>query len=124
MKIKHYLLAFLLSSTLGGFAQKAPSERSAAHSTVSEFKFESESLQELRDFDWTLVERIFEENRAEDSIHLVFAYSNPNETNAGERGFEHFEIALSGPTANLDKMKASLHKSLARLEWESPEGQE
>lgn len=119
MTIKHYLLAFLLSSALGGFAQKAPSERSAAHSTLSEFKFESESLQELRDFDWTLVEQIFEENRAEDSIYLVFAYSNPNEANAGERGFEHFEIALSGPTANLDKMKANLEKYLARLEQET-----
>ena len=115
MKTKNILLGILSLITFSSYAQTEKHEKVASKTAVTEFKIETENLDELKTFDWEELERMFEENDSEQNITLAFVYMNKSETDKTKVRVDNFEMKLTGKTSDLDKLMQRFKNSFEKL---------
>lgn len=80
------------------FAVNAQTEK-AKEITVTEFKVETDNLGELKNFDWNIVTKMFEDNTPETEIKIVFAYTQ--KVQFGTANIDDFKLKVIGKTSEL-----------------------
>ena len=97
MKIKNILFGILSLLTFATYAQTEKSGKVEPNNAVTEFKVETDNLNELKNFDWKTVKEMFQNNEAEQKITLTIAYLNKS-------GIDKLrvEVKLTGKTTDLD----------------------
>lgn len=115
MKTKNILLGILSLITFTSYAQTEKHEKVTSKTAVTEFKIETENLDELKTFDWEELERMFEENDSEQNITLAFVYMNKSETDKTKVRVDNFEMKLTGKTSDLDKLMQRFKNSFEKL---------
>jgi hypothetical protein len=115
MKTKTILIGILILMTFATYAQSEKSKKAEIKTAVTEWKVETDKLDELRTFDWEMVKEMFQENDAEQEITLAFAYVNKSDVDKTKVRFDNFEIKLTEKKADLDKMTSRLKKSFEKL---------
>jgi hypothetical protein len=115
MKTKTILIGILILMTFATYAQSEKSKKAEIKTAVTEWKVETDKLDELRTFDWEMVKEMFQENDAEQEITLAFAYVNKSDVDKTKVRFDNFEIKLTGKKADLEKMTSRLKKSFEKL---------
>jgi hypothetical protein len=113
---KNILFGIFSLMTFATYAQTENSEKAESKTSVTEFKVETENLDELKNFDWDMVKEMFQENDAEQEITLAFAYVNKSITDKSKIRVDNFEMKLTGKTADLDKLMARLKKAFDKLD--------
>lgn len=116
MNIKNFLFAILSVMTFTTHAQSKNTQSADIKTAMTEFKINSENLEELKNFDWAMVKEIFEENDADQEITLAIAYTNKSEIDKSLIRVDNFEMTLTGKTADLDNLTARLKKSFYHLD--------
>ena len=112
MKIKYILLGIL---SLLSFSTYAQTEKIESKGAVTEFKVKTENLDELKNFDWDLVKEMFQDNKPEQEITLVFTYLNNSKIDNSKVKTGNFEMKLVGKTADLDKLTRKFKRSLEKF---------
>ncbi|WP_452220350.1 hypothetical protein [Lacinutrix salivirga] len=115
MKTKNILLGIFSLMTFVTYAQTERSEKTETKTAVTELKVKTENFEELKNFDWNMVEEMFAENDAEQEITLAFAYVNNSEIDKSKVRVNNFEMKLTGKTSDLDKLTTRLKKSFDKL---------
>jgi len=115
MKTKNILLAIFALMTFATYAQSEKNKKVELKTAVTELKVKTENLEELKNFDWNIVEEMFKENDAEQDISLAFAFENKSEIDNPKVRVDNFEMKLTGKTADLYKLTARLKKSFDKL---------
>ena len=95
MKTKNILLGILSLMTFATYAQTEKNQKTESKTAVTELKVETENLDELKNFDWTMVKEMFEKNDSEQEITLAFAYVNKSEIDKSKVRVDNFEMKLT-----------------------------
>ena len=115
MKAKSILIAVFTLLTFGSFAQTEKSELPETKNAVTDLTVETSNLDELRNFDWTMVKEMFQDNDKDQEITLAFTYLNKDKIDKTKIRVDNFRFKVTGKTADLDKLTASLKKSFEKL---------
>jgi hypothetical protein len=115
MKTKSILLGILSLMTFATSAQTEKHKVIEPKKAKTEFKFESENLSELKNFDWNMLRELFEENDSEEEITLTIAYVNKSAIDKSKLRVDNFELKLTGKTADLDKLTSKLKNSIEKM---------
>ena len=115
MKTKNILLGILTIMTFSTYAQNEKSKVIETKTAVTEFKVGTENLNDLKNFDWEKVNKIFQDNDENQEITLAFAYVNKSEIDKSKVRVDNFEMRLTGKTSDLDKLITRLKKSFEKL---------
>ena len=110
MKAKNVLLGIFSFLTFATYAQTAETT-----SAVTKFKIETENFEELENFDWEIINEIFQENDKDQEISLVFAYHNNDKTKKSGTIIENIELKAGGTTAELAKLTSGLRNSIEQF---------
>jgi hypothetical protein len=113
MKIKYILIGILSLLTFSTYAQ---SEKIESKGAVTEFKVKTANLDELKNFNWNIVKEMFQDNKPEQEITLVFTYVNNSEIDKSKVKVGNFEMKAVGKTVDLDKLTARLKRSFEKFE--------
>jgi len=116
MKTKNLLLGIFSLITVATYAQTEKSAKVEKKIVVTNLKVKTGNLDELKNFDWNMVKEIFQKNDPEQKITLAFAYVNKSEIDKSKAQVNHFEMKLTGKTADLDNLTAKLKKSFNKLD--------
>ncbi|MEJ1223168.1 hypothetical protein [Sediminicola sp. 1XM1-17] len=109
MTLKNSLLVFF---ALFSFAINAQTEIQKV-TGVTEFKVETDVLEELTNFDWEVVADIFEANAPETEIKIVLVYDQ--EVKFNNVHVDNFELVLNGKTSELVSMIEKSKGMVAKL---------
>ncbi len=115
MKTKKILVGIFTLVTFATFAQHEKSKIAESKTAMTNFRVETENFDELLNFDWNMVDEMFQENDAEQEINLDFAFVNKSEIEKEKVRVANFEMKLTGKTADLDKQTARLKKFIKKL---------
>tara|TARA_R110002051_G_scaffold4743_2_gene26314 strand:+ start:1702 stop:2043 length:342 start_codon:yes stop_codon:yes gene_type:complete len=109
MTLKNYLFAFFAFFSLAIHAQT----ENTTITSITEFKVETDNLEELADFNWKTVANIFENNTPETKVKMTFAYIHKAEYNGAD--VNNFELSISGKTSELTSMILKSKGIIAKL---------
>ena len=115
MKAKSILIAVFTLLTFGSFGQTEKSELPETKNAVTDLTVETSNLDELRNFDWTMVKEMFQDNDKDQEITLAFTYLNKDKIDKTKIRVDNFRFKVTGKMADLDKLTASLKKSFEKL---------
>jgi hypothetical protein len=82
---------------------------------LTELKVKTDNLDELRNFDWEIPKKMFQDNDPEKEITLVFSYINKSINNKSKTRVENFEMKYTCKNAELEKLIARLKKSFDKM---------
>ncbi len=97
------------------YAQTEKSEVIEAETAVTEFKIKAENIDELKNFDWEIVDQIFKENDGDQKILLAFTFENTSAIDKSKVKLENFEVKATGLTSDLNKLTEQLKRSVEKL---------
>lgn len=95
MTIKNYLFAFF---AFFSFAIHAQTEDTTVTS-ITEFKVETDTLEELTNFDWNIATDMFEANAPGTEIKIVLTYNKKVQFH--NVIVDNFEVSVGGKTSEL-----------------------
>ncbi|GAA4279790.1 hypothetical protein [Gaetbulibacter aestuarii] len=116
MNLKKFLpgIFLLLSMAVSAQSEKRTSKESEI--SVSALKFETDNLEELKNFDWSMIQDMFQDNETDEEITLEFIYENKSETDTSKVKVGNFTMKFTGKTSEVDKLIESMKKSFKKLE--------
>ncbi|WP_274475518.1 hypothetical protein [Mangrovimonas aestuarii] len=116
MKTKHFFIAIFFLVGLTTYAQSEKNNFVVTKTAVTELIFEAESLEDLANFDWKIVEEAFKNNDKDVEVTLVLAYKNKEEEESSKRKIKDFRFKFTGATSQLEILKPSLKKMFAEFD--------
>ena len=115
MDSKKILLGILLLLSTVIYAQSDKSVSKESEISVSSLKFDTDNIDELRNFDWNMIKEMFEENDTDEEITLEFVYKNKPETDISKASVNNFTMKFTGKTSELDELMDRMKKSFKIL---------
>ena len=115
MKTKNILLGILSFLTFVSYAQTEKNNITKTKSAITELKVETENLEELKNFDWKMVEEMFKENDENQEITLAFSYVNNSEIDKSKVLVDNFEVKVTGKTSELKNLTSKLRKAFEKI---------
>jgi hypothetical protein len=115
MITKNILLGIFSFLTFATQAQTKKNDIVETKSAVTELKIETENLEELKNFDWSMVEKMFQENDKDQEITLDFLYVNNFEIDKLKVRVDDFEFKVTGKTSDLKNLTSKLRRTFEKL---------
>jgi hypothetical protein len=115
MITKNILLGIFSFLTFATQAQTKKNDIVETKSAVTELKIETENLEELKNFDWSMVEKMFQENDKDQEITLAFLYVNNSEIDKLKVRVDDFEFKVTGKTSDLKNLTSKLRRTFEKL---------
>jgi len=113
MKTRNFLLGLFTVFTFTTYAQS--NQKTEKESLITEFKIETNNVNEFKSFDWNTAKDIFNSNKDNQEITLVFAYVNDEDNKTGKSKINNFEYKITGKTGELDMLIAKTKKAVTNL---------
>ena len=107
-------ILFLLST--GIYAQSEKNNSKESEIFVSGLKFETDKFEELKNFDWSMIQDMFQDNETDEEITLEFSYENKSETDTSKVKVGNFTMKFTGKTSEVDELIERMKKSFKKLE--------
>ena len=114
MKLRNLTLVIFTFLTFATFAQSGKSVQIKSDKSVSELTIETQSFEELSQFNWSSVYNIFESNDPDQKIKLHFGFNQKLELENSD--IEKWSITLSGKTSELESMIKRAKSILNKLQ--------
>tara|TARA_B110000090_G_scaffold126837_1_gene140232 strand:+ start:316 stop:690 length:375 start_codon:yes stop_codon:yes gene_type:complete len=115
MKTKNILFGILALLTFASYSQTVKKNITETKSAIMEFLVETDNIEELKSFDWSMVAEMFQENDEHQEITLVFSYVNKSEIDKTKVRVDNFEFKVTGKTANLKNLTSKLRRTFEKL---------
>ncbi len=115
MKTKIILIGILSLLTFASFAQTVKKNINETKSAITEFIVETDNIEELKNFDWNMVEEMFQENDENQEITLGFSYVNKSEIDKSKVRVDNFEFKVTGKTSDLKNLTSKLRRTFEKL---------
>jgi hypothetical protein len=80
-----------------------------------EFLVETDNIEELKSFDWSMVAEMFQENDENQEITLGFSYVNESEIDKTKVRIDNFKFKVTGKTSNLKNLTLKLRRTFKKL---------
>jgi hypothetical protein len=113
MNLKSIAFVVLTFLTLTTNAQSEKSVEINADKSVSKLIIQTDSYEELEDFEWSSINEIFKSNDPNDDIKLKIGFSEKLEL--GTADIEEWSITLSGKTSELESLTERAKNILEKL---------
>ncbi len=104
MKIKNIVLGFFSLLTFAAHSQNHKDTIIEPIVAMTEYKVKTNNLDELKNFDWNTVRKIFQENDKDQDITLAFAYINKSEVDKSNIKIDNFDFKIKGKTSELENL--------------------
>ena len=115
MKTKNILIGILSLLTFASYAQTVKKNTTETKSAITEFLIETNNIEELKSFDWSMVAEMFQENDENQEITLGFSYVNKSEIDKTKVRVDNFEFKVTGKTSNLKNLTLKLRRTFEKL---------
>ncbi|WP_238300022.1 hypothetical protein [Polaribacter irgensii] len=115
MKTKNILIGILSLLTFASYAQTVKKNITETKSAITEFLIETNNIEELKSFDWSMVAEMFQENDENQEITLGFSYVNKSEIDKTKVRVDNFEFKVTGKTSNLKNLTSKLRRTFEKL---------
>lgn len=115
MKAKGILFLLICLFAFSSQAQFRKLGKEKTKVNVTEFKITMNDLNELNEFDWKMVDKVFKTNNKSDNITLALAYMNESEPDESSEKMHNFEIKVTGKTEDLDDLKSQVKASFLKM---------
>ena len=115
MKTKNILIGILSLLTFASYAQTVKKNITETKSAITEFLIETNNIEELKSFDWSMVAEMFQENDENQEITLGFSYVNKSEIDKTKVRVDNFEFKVTGKTSNLKNLTLKLRRTFEKL---------
>ncbi|MGV8946852.1 MAG: hypothetical protein ACOH1N_10525 [Lutibacter sp.] len=116
MKTKNILLGIFSLLTFAAFAQTENNNTTEPKISVTELKVETANLDELKNFNWDIVKKMFQENDENQEITLAFSFVNKSEvTDNSKVSIDDFEFKISGKSADIENIIKSTKSSVDKF---------
>jgi len=104
MKLKNLLLAIFSLITVSLYSQNKETMVEAKTKAVTEFELKTDKIEELRNFDWTTINDLFETNEKGQLIKLAFEYDNNSKKRNSKPSIKNLKFEVSGKTEELPEL--------------------
>jgi hypothetical protein len=84
-------------------------------SAIMEFLVETDNIEELKSFDWSMVAEMLQENDENQEITLGFSYVNESEIDKTKVKVDNFKSKVTGKTSNLKNLTLKLRRTFKKL---------
>jgi hypothetical protein len=115
MKTKNILFVILALLTFASYSQTVKKNMTETKSALTEFLVETDNIEELKSFDWSMVAEMFQENDENQEITLGFSYVNKSEIDKTKVRVDNFEFKVTGKTSNLKNLTSKLRRTFEKL---------
>jgi Tfp pilus assembly protein PilE len=115
MKTKNILFGILALLTFASYSQTVKKNITETKSAIMEFLVETDNIEELKSFDWSMVAEMFQENDENQEITLGFSYVNKSEIDKTKVRVDNFEFKVTGKTSNLKNLTSKLRRTFEKL---------
>jgi hypothetical protein len=115
MKTKNILFVILALLTFASYSQTVKKNMTETKSAITEFLVETDNIEELKSFDWSMVAEMFQENDENQEITLGFSYVNKSEIDKTKVRVDNFEFKVTGKTSNLKNLTSKLRRTFEKL---------
>ena len=115
MKTKNILIGILSLLTFASYAQTVKKNITETKGAITEFLIETNNIEELKSFDWSMVAEMFQENDENQEITLGFSYVNKSEIDKTKVRVDNFEFKVTGKTSNLKNLTLKLRRAFEKL---------
>jgi Tfp pilus assembly protein PilE len=115
MKTKNILFGILALLTFASYSQTVKKNITETKSAITEFLVETDNIEELKSFDWSMVAEMFQENDENQEITLGFSYVNKSEIDKTKVRVDNFEFKVTGKTSNLKNLTSKLRRTFEKL---------
>jgi Tfp pilus assembly protein PilE len=115
MKTKNILFGILALLTFASYSQTVKKNITETKSAIMEFLVETDNIEELKSFDWSMVAEMFQENDENQEITLGFSYVNESEIDKTKVRVDNFKFKVTGKTSNLKNLTLKLRRTFKKL---------
>jgi acetolactate synthase small subunit len=115
MKALKILITLLTLTTISSYAQSVKSNSVVTKAVITEFKIESEDINQLNNFEWEMIHETFKENDAEQEISVTITIANKPNVEKTDIPVDNFELKVTGKKENLDNIISNLKKTIEKL---------
>jgi hypothetical protein len=115
MKTKNILIGILSLLTFASCAQTVKKNITETKSAITEFLIETNNIEELKSFDWSMVAEMFQKNDENQEITLGFSYVNKSKIDKTKVRVDNFEFKVTGKTSNLKNLTSRLRRTFEKL---------
>ncbi|WBU88406.1 hypothetical protein [Cellulophaga omnivescoria] len=116
MKTLNSLIATLLLLSFTSYAQNSDKQEDNKLVKHTDFRIETDNIEELRNYNWESVKEIFKGNNPEDKITISYTFNGNFKQNNGKVVLNNYGFTASGKTANLEALTLKLKNSLTNLD--------
>lgn len=115
MKLKNLIIGIFALIAFNGYSQIQKEKIIATPAAVTEYHLKTSNIEELRDFDWTIVNEVFENNDSDEIIKLAFEYENPSTKRNAKPNLKNFKFEVTGTTEELPDLIEKSKKLVSNL---------
>ena len=114
MKMKNLLLGIALLLTFMTFSQSDEKQTNKLSSTkITAFKVNFENPDDIKTFNWTVIDDILQKNDKDQKVKLTFAYTNKSPSNSSEP--INFKVELEEETGKLKGISSNIKEIFENL---------
>ncbi|SDR66090.1 hypothetical protein SAMN04488552_0239 [Christiangramia echinicola] len=110
MNLKNLLLGTFLIFTTVAFSQEQIVTKTES---VTKFQLKTTNIEDLKDFNWSTINELFENNTPDQYIELAFEYDNTSKRIKSKPNIKNLKFEVSGTT---DELPGLIEKSKKMLE--------
>lgn len=115
MKLKNLLLTIFTLITVSLYSQNTETKLEAATKAVTGFELKTDKIEELRDFDWTTLNDLFETNEEDQLIKLAFEYDNNSKKRNSKPSIKNLKFEVAGTTEELPELIEKSKKMVSKF---------
>lgn len=108
--MKGLLLGLFSLLATNAFAQTSPYVTIESKVGVTAFEIQSDNLEELKNFDWSVVKDIVKNNDEEQWVEIKLSYLNTTESNRTKTKVDKFSVKSDGKTTDIEKVIGQIKK--------------
>lgn len=118
MKTKSYLIILLIFAAFTTFAQTEINPKGKSLQAVTSFKASTDTVEELKNFDWKILEEMFKQNDKNQEISIEVGYKKSTDEDKTKMRVSEINYRVVGKTADLDLLIAKLQRMTTKLNVE------
>ncbi len=115
MKLNNLLFGIFSFIALSGYSQIQEKKIKATTASVTEFHLKTTNIDELKSFDWTTINEVFENNDRDEILTLAFEYENPSKKRNSKPNLKNLKFEVTGTTRELPDLIEKSKKMISKF---------
>ena len=115
MKLKNLVFGIFSLIAFSGFSRIQEGKIIGTTAAVTEFHLKTSNIDELKSFDWTTINEVFEKNESDQIIKIAFEYENPSTKRNSKPSVKNLKFEVAGKTDELPELIEKSKKLVSKF---------